>query len=193
MARLRGRPREIVECVPSIDIGALRRAGIFATPEKRALRAWKVDDSIVDLAPIIWDGRQLAFRNRIIEVERVPCPFGGERHFFWCHCRRRVAKLYSPNGGPWRCRHCYGLTYGTRQATPRDRYRTKAQDIRRSLGGGPNLLHDFPARPRGMHRKRYERLLGRHNDATNRSTALLSALVIGLNTRRAVAVADGMV
>ena len=184
MARSRGRPAETVECVPSLDIGALRRAGIFATPEIRALRAWTVDDNIVDLAPILWDGRQLVIRNRIIELERMPCPFGGERYFFSCYCHRRVTKLYSPNDGPWRCRHCYGLTYRTCQEAPRDRYRSKAQRIRESLGAGPNLVDEVPQRPRGMHRTRYERLKARHDDAADRSTALLASLVFGLNGRR---------
>ena len=179
MARSRGRPREIVECVPSIDIGALRRAGIFATPEKKALRAWTVDADIVDLAPIVWDGRRLALRNQFIEIEREPCPFGGERYYFSCYCHRRVTKLYSANDGPWRCRHCYGLTFRTCQEAPRDRYRSKAQRIRESLGGGPNLLDEFPPRPRGMHRTRYERLKARHDYADNRSMALLASLVYG--------------
>ena len=183
MARFRGRPREIVECVRSIDIGALRRAGIFATPAERNLRAWTVDNNIVDLAPIVWDGRRLALRNQFIEIEREPCPFGGERYYFSCYCHRRVTKLYSANDGPWRCRHCYGLTYRTCQEAPRDRYRSKAQRIRESLGGGPNLLDDFPPRPRGMHRKRYEGLKARHSEAANRATTLLASLVFGLNKR----------
>jgi hypothetical protein len=179
MARLRGRPREVVEYVPSIDIGALRRAGIFATPTERNLRAWPVDNTIVDLAPILWDGRRLAIQGRLIDVDRLPCPYGGERYYFSCYCHRRVTKLYSADDGPWRCRHCYGLTFRTCQEAPRDRYRSKAQRIRKSLGGSPNLLDDFPPRPRGMHRTRYERLKARHDYADHRSMVLLASLVYG--------------
>jgi hypothetical protein len=105
---------------------------------------------------------------------------GGPRH------RARGTPLSqgaAPNDGPWRCRHCYGLTYRTCQEAPRDRYRSKAQRIRESLGGGPNLLDDFPPRPHGMRRTRYERLKAHHDEAANRATTLLASLVFGLNKR----------
>ena len=74
MARSRARPREIVECVPSIDIGALRRAGIFATPEKKALRAWTVDADIVDLATNV-----VAFFRNESCGKCVPCRLGAQK------------------------------------------------------------------------------------------------------------------
>lgn len=50
-------------------------------------------------------------------LTRTPTSFGGERTWFSCpRCGRRVGKLYLPPGHPhfW-CRHCHGLSYGSRQ------------------------------------------------------------------------------
>ena len=51
-----------------------------------------------------------------------------------------VEKLYAPGDQPWRCRHCYRLTYSTRQAVPRHRHIIKAQKIRERLGGSLSCL-----------------------------------------------------
>ena len=80
-----------------------------------------------------------------------------------------TSTLYSPNGRPWGCRHCYRLTYATRQAVPRDRHLLRAQRIRRRLGGSPNMLEDFPPRPKGMHWQRYERMRDVHDLAQGKA------------------------
>src|SRR5262249_3848136 len=72
---------------------------------------------------------------------------------------------------PWRCRHCHNLTYSARQALPSDRHLLKAQKIREQLGGSLNMLDAFPPKPKGMHRRRYERFQRRHDAATERMTA----------------------
>jgi hypothetical protein len=96
MGRYAGGGKRTVESTPVIDIGAVRRACIFASPRERQLRAWHVDNSIVELAPITSDGHQLITRNLAIPISRTLCRFGGERFLFACGCGRRVTKLYSP-------------------------------------------------------------------------------------------------
>ena len=46
----------------------------------------------------------------------TPCHFGGVRWWFTCpSCGRRVGILYLPSGGKlFRCRHCYDLSYQSR-------------------------------------------------------------------------------
>ncbi len=52
----------------------------------------------------------------------TPCQFGGVRYWFICprvingnHCGRRVGTLYlPPGGGRFGCRHCYNLSYKSR-------------------------------------------------------------------------------
>lgn len=57
-----------------------------------------------------------------ISLTTTACNFGGVRYWFICplnvngvHCGRRVGKLYlAPGGGYFGCRHCYNLSYASR-------------------------------------------------------------------------------
>lgn len=55
-----------------------------------------------------------------IPLTTTPCYFGGKRYWFVCpwykdgsYCGRRVGVLYK-NGDYFACRHCYDLTYNSR-------------------------------------------------------------------------------
>ena len=55
-----------------------------------------------------------------ISLTTTPCYFGGKRYWFVCpcsansrYCCRRVGALYM-NGDYFACRHCYNLTYSSR-------------------------------------------------------------------------------
>jgi hypothetical protein len=94
----------------------------------------------------------------------VPCPFGGERPYFVCPgivngiaCRRRVSKLYC-GGTYFLCRHCHRLAYASQREDRYDRALRRANNVRKRLGGEPGLASVFPERPKGMHRRTYERL-----------------------------------
>jgi hypothetical protein len=64
-----------------------------------------------------------------IPLVTTPCNYGGQRYWFICpwyaggiYCGRRVAKLYLPSGDKYfACRHCYDLSYKSRQ-TARDAF-----------------------------------------------------------------------
>jgi len=57
-----------------------------------------------------------------VQLTTTPCNFGGVRYWFICalskngvSCGRRVAKLYkAPGGNYFGCRHCYNLSYESR-------------------------------------------------------------------------------
>ncbi|OHB59793.1 MAG: hypothetical protein A2173_00840 [Planctomycetes bacterium RBG_13_44_8b] len=57
-----------------------------------------------------------------VQLTTTPCNFGGVRYWFICplgkngvYCGRRVAKLYcAPGGNYYGCRHCYDLSYESR-------------------------------------------------------------------------------
>jgi hypothetical protein len=56
-----------------------------------------------------------------VYLTRTRCNFGGFRPWFVCPgvgCGRRIAKLYGPPGRYFLCRHCYDLSYRSRQEKP---------------------------------------------------------------------------
>ncbi len=60
-----------------------------------------------------------------VALTTTPCNLGGVRYWFICrltkngvYCGRRVAKLYcAPGAKYYGCRHCYGLSYESRNET----------------------------------------------------------------------------
>ena len=183
MGRNWGSGRRTVEQTRSIDIRALQRAGYFTVP-KQGSWIWQREDKITAKTWIDWNGERLRIRDQIIDIGRTPCRFGGHRLWFRCSCGGHVSTLYSPNGLPWACRHCYRLTYATRQTNPRDRNLLRAQRIRECLGGSRNMLEDFPPKPKGMHWRRYGRMRQVHDRASNHHLAMLAVWVEKLHTRR---------
>jgi hypothetical protein len=71
----------------------------------------------------------------------------------------------------------------TRQATARERERIKTQKIRERLGGSLYFGDEFPAKPKGMHWKRYWRLWTEHEDAKNYFLAMTAGRILQLKNR----------
>ena len=89
-----------------------------------------------------------------------PCNYGGHRHWFACPaqgCGRRVAVLYG--GAIFACRNCHQLAYPSQREKPFQRYQRRAFKIRERLGWMTGPCDTWGERPKGMHRKNYERLL----------------------------------
>lgn len=95
--------------------------------------------------------------GQIYRTTETTCHFGGTRQWFLCPlCDQRCAILY-----PVHCRKCLGARYAIERKSPESRRISKALKIRAALGqkdGG--LIAPFPARPKGMHQKTYERIKG---------------------------------
>jgi hypothetical protein len=127
--------------------------------------------------------------------QRVPitwttCHLGGRRPWFVCsvyksgrYCGRRAAVLYGA-GQLFACRGCYGLAYSSQRQCPRDRKLSRAQKIRTRLGGSPSLLEPFPPRPRGMHTRRYLRLMAQAQIAETTCNALTMQWINSIERKR---------
>jgi hypothetical protein len=94
----------------------------------------------------------------------TPCHYGGQRPWFMCPgvvqgriCRRLVAILYGA-GRYFLCRLCYDLVYTAQREDRATRLISKAQKIRRRLGGSASLIAPFPEKPKGMHWHTYSEL-----------------------------------
>ena len=99
-----------------------------------------------------------------VPIRLTACHLGGQRSWFVCsvhsngrYCGRRAAILYGA-GELFACRRCYNLSYASQQQTALHRGLEQSRKIRMRLGGSADLLGPFPARPKGMHRRTFQRL-----------------------------------
>ncbi len=100
-----------------------------------------------------------------IRIEQTACNYGGRRQWLVCpDCYKRQAVLYSPNG-LFRCRKCHDLPYGSQMESDSDRASRKANKLRKQLGGEQGCLNPIPSRPKGMHRKTYQRIVNEIRNA----------------------------
>jgi hypothetical protein len=192
-----GRPggsgRSKVENVRSIDVNWLRRSGYLRSPCTGEL-FWTCEGETVGTVNFRYEQNRLRLLYRVrisggewqhvdqpITIARLPCRFGGTRPYFLCPglvdgkwCGRRVMKLYG-GGRYFLCRHCYTLVYASQSEVPWDRALRRANKIRRRLGGPLSMDRPFPAKPRGMWRRTYERLCDQVLDAEMWADELLLA------------------
>lgn len=108
-------------------------------------------------------------------LEFTPCHAGGQRPWFRCpgrSCGRRVAILYSARY--FLCRHCMGLRYECQREPPHYRALRKAQKLHERLGGS-GCIDDPVFRPKGMHRRTFQRLQWKLIRAAESSNALAIA------------------
>jgi hypothetical protein len=95
--------------------------------------------------------------EEVVPLVKSPTNFSAQREWFQClTCRRRCRILYG--GTLFRCRKCQGLRYETQYEPPFARAATRALKIRDKLGGKGGIDDPFPAKPKGMHWRTYERL-----------------------------------
>jgi hypothetical protein len=112
-------------------------------------------------------GLRLVYRHRkddewtsvdeVVPFVQTSLRLGGTRLWFKClSCGRRCRILYG--GNRFRCRLCYRLKYETQYEPDFARAATRALKIRERLGADGGIADPFPERPKGMHRRTYERL-----------------------------------
>lgn len=137
----------------------VHRKGSFAWPEGEAI-SFEVnmrDDSDLWL--------RLAYKTAeetvdlVVKLETTSPYFGGVRYWFICeNCQRRSGKLYLPTGeNHFRCRLCHRLVYEAQRESRGSRMLRKAGKIRHRLGGNPS--DPLPERPKGMHRRTFQKLM----------------------------------
>lgn len=164
--RCRTRNRGAVEASLRLDIRSLRRAG-YLRPGARASGIWswscrgQPSGSIrfaIDLSEMSEPMRgsaELSFsvngepRAQTVEVDGVPCRYGGWRYYFVCPRTGDRCEVLCGVGGYFASREHHRLTYHSQSEDALGRvYRSRDKAKARAFG------EDFKPRPRGANRKR---------------------------------------
>lgn len=97
----------------------------------------------------------------VVRLTTTTPNFGGLRWWFVCPLTgKRAAKLYLLNGASkFVSVKAYRFAYRSQNEGYADRALSKAQKIRRKLGGDWGLDAPFAKKPKGMHNKTYNRLV----------------------------------
>jgi hypothetical protein len=100
------------------------------------------------------------WRDQVISLDATTPRYGGIRYWFLCPVTgERTRCLYLPrDADAFASRAVRGLSYRSQSESAFWRGVRQAQKIRVNLGGDPSIYSPFPPRPRGMHKRRYERL-----------------------------------
>lgn len=97
-----------------------------------------------------------------IVIESVPQPLAGSRWWFRCPgCNtRRAELLLPPNRDRFRCRRCANVSYLSQRLRTHQRLDLRARRLGRRIDWNRDDDAEVPPdRPRGMHRKTFERHL----------------------------------
>ncbi len=98
-----------------------------------------------------------------VGITTTKCNYGGYRHWWHCpQCSKRVGVLYC--AGLYVCRHCISENYETQLMQPLDKLFRKVEKIRHRLGWQAGIANKHGNRPKGMHRKTYDRLVWEHDN-----------------------------
>lgn len=175
--------RDTTEDYPTIDVRRWKKDGLL-TPGLGFGWQWSRGGEVVASIKVrVETGRvYLIYRHRSgsdwkdenypILLDWTPCNLGGQRAWFRCPvrgCGRRVALLYC--GDIFACRHCYRLAYPSQRETKEFRAIRRADRIREKLGWEPGSVDDEGDKPKGMHRRTFERLTAEHDAFVEQSLA----------------------
>jgi hypothetical protein len=173
-----GRTRPATDPALSLDVRWLARQGFLPQPGELRVAAvrWSVRGEVRDWISVRSDGREpdvltLEFRTRKrgedwrdvvqrVALDRTPCTYGGTRPWFLCpRCGARCAVLWSVTGS-FCCRACNGLAYSSTRESAAERALRRADVLQKRLGNRrPSSVWDWPPKPKGMHRRTYDRLI----------------------------------
>lgn len=193
----RYKEKSAVEDYLAFDVRALHRAGVFMTGwsgnwqwlrngEKVAAIGVRVE-SLAGLRlnyEVTSEGRTEA-KDYVVPVTWTACHLGGKRPWFGCpKCGRRVALLFG--AAVFACRHCWHLNYASQQSSKRDRAFEHSWKLRHSLGMVVGM-YDCPAedlpRPKGMHRRTFNRKISQLQQVEARALADSDAVLANIERK----------
>lgn len=170
-------------CVGSrlrLDVRALARSKVLERGS-RFTWAWRTNGEVTSsMGGRVNDDTELLLDYAVngvpvaarIQLTKTACNYGGERVWFLCpRCSRRKAVLYM-SGGRWTCACCANLAYASQSMDAVGRAWNKQNKIERRLAGGTGEWNGWQ-KPKGMHQKTFDRLLGSIDDLEDLRDAAL--------------------
>ncbi|MGI9509827.1 MAG: hypothetical protein ACR2QJ_10835 [Geminicoccaceae bacterium] len=175
--------RDTVDSCLTINLFKLRKDRCLVHGRPGSLTWRRCSDGTVvgSISYVYWEDRlELSFNvngepvRQAIRFASTPCHFGGERQWLRCPgCGRRAATLHI-KAKHFFCRHCNDLAYQVQREEDWDRAIRAEERVLRKLGVDrapmPNGWFFPPSRPKGMHRRTYERLCEQAERAHRRHT-----------------------
>lgn len=165
-----------------IDVRRWQRDGLLTPTQSFRWSWWRDEEAVASICVRTEHGRVvLSYRHRrsgedwadhdvSIYLDWTGCNFGGRRPWFLCPvrgCGRRVAILYG--GAIFACRQCHQLAHASQREPSFGRAARRADKIRERLGWELGFFNGTGGRPKGMHRRTFERLKAEHDAHVARS------------------------
>jgi hypothetical protein len=175
--------RTLVEDCLILDANELARQGCFQVGSLTSKEnCWKIDGVTVAKAVLEIDLRCDRYQpqmrltlsrphhedvSQMIALRDITPTYGGIRWFFKARNGERCQKLnLPPRSNRFGTRKEFQLSYRSKRLSPPARARWRAQQLRESLPG--SAYQKYPPRPRGMHRKTYDRLVSQLREADDK-------------------------
>lgn len=171
---LAGSKRTTMEDTLKIDIGALKRMGLFREGQAGALW-WTRNGEETGQVDYVTQKHGIALNYRYragggdwesvsltIAYGITPCHFGGVRHWLVCpSCKRNVGVL-AADSKLFLCRYCYELPYASQSESPIDRMIRRREKIgKRIFAQNGDQVY---LRRKGLHKRTYERELNHYHE-----------------------------
>lgn len=165
--------RPLTTSFPSIDIADLMEERLLDSGIVGVL-AWQTDgeqgktvvktvcyDEVLELKIAIPDE---GVSHISLFIEKEACRFGGYRKWLICPCCGERKRVFYISETWWRihwvaCRSCAGLAYPTNRMRRFQRLEHRSKRIEERLHWGED---DEPCRPKGMHKKTFDRLVSEY-------------------------------
>lgn len=170
------RTKHVTDDYRSIDIRFLKRHGGLI-PGYISTVSWSNEINQTGAIQIAAETDQLVFKYKFqsageswrdidlpIALDWTSCNIGGKRPWFICpipSCGKRAAILYADRC--FVCRHCLNLVYESQYEDAELRASRKANRLREKLGWSNGILDGKGEKPKGMHLKKYNRLMEQYD------------------------------